>query len=162
MGGIGDFFEDIFDVFWDILSAPFEWLGDLFEPEIPEMPDMPYSTVSPTYSQEKIVNTMSSGSPIPIAFGRVKVGGNVIRTSKSETTRAFIIGLCEGEIYRFLPSSEEPNSFGSPLINDIPWEELNDYNLISNGEFNSSTEHWYTSRCGGEDGQYSYRKLDRH
>jgi len=68
---------------------------------------------TPSYA-DNIGNTMSSSAPVPLGFGRVKTGGNVVRISPSGNTRAFIVSICEGPI----------NAYSGVSVNGIGWSAL--------------------------------------
>jgi len=73
-------------------------------------------TGSPTFGGDRIYNTESTLYPIPIIYGHVKVGGNIIRryTYGGDKLLIMIIGLCAGEI----------ESISDPELNDDSWDEM--------------------------------------
>ena len=71
---------------------------------------------SPTFGNDRIYNTESTLYPIPIVYGRVKVGGNIIRryVYGGDSKLVMVIGLCSGEI----------ESIENPELNDDSWDEM--------------------------------------
>lgn len=71
---------------------------------------------SPTFGNDRIYNTESTLYPIPITYGRVKVGGNIIRryVYGGDSLLIMCIGLCSGEI----------ESIEDPELNDDSWDEM--------------------------------------
>ena len=65
------------------------------------MPDMPSS---PTYSKDSPTNTIEEGLEIPRAYGRVRLGGNVLRvnTPDSDAYVKMLVAHCEGPIDQIL------------------------------------------------------------
>lgn len=71
---------------------------------------------SPTYGFTELENTRSQALPIPVIYGRVKVGGNIIyhRVSDDSKTIYMAVGLGEGEI----------SGVSDIRANDIPIEDI--------------------------------------
>lgn len=74
--------------------------------------------VSPTYEFGKLVNTHSQALPVPIIYGRVKVGGNIIyhKISDDKKTVTMAVGIGEGEI----------DEIEQIYVDDVPIEEVKD------------------------------------
>ena len=71
---------------------------------------------SPTFSADDIYNTASTIYPIPIGYGKFKMGGNIIyrRTFWGDTRLHTVVALCMGEV----------ESIADPELNDSPWTEM--------------------------------------
>ncbi|RLB10834.1 MAG: hypothetical protein DRG39_05455, partial [Deltaproteobacteria bacterium] len=85
-----------------------------FDIDVPEV-----GMGTPTYEGSFPVLTVQEGSPIPIAFGRCLLAGNILRAndpSKSNNIK-MIVGHCEGEVY----SDYDPPVPLCVLVNNLPW-----------------------------------------
>lgn len=96
---------------WEASLTPalFAPLDDLLKWATPDL-DIPEG---PNYA-DQLKSYMSISAPIALALGKVKATGNIIRTSPSGDTRAFIVGICKGEI----------DSFSGVSINDLGFNKL--------------------------------------
>lgn len=101
---------------YDVYKIPIEWGKDAYEYVrdvfIPDYPD------PPTYEEdvpERQTTTTVEGYPIPLAYGEVEIGSNILRSNdEDETTEKFIFSHCVGPI----------QSIDSVKINDTAWGDI--------------------------------------
>src|SRR5210317_1161015 len=84
------FFSDVFDFVGDIFNEVIEWFVDI--PDVPAYEDK---------SQGVLLNKQSNLAPIPVVYGKRKIGGTrvFVETSGADNQYLYIcLALCEGEI----------------------------------------------------------------
>jgi len=120
-GVLGDIFEDVIDFIepvFEFINDPlglmsewmFDWIfdpGGIFDDVIPP--------TSPTYSSDRVGNTISEGVFVARCYGKCKIGGNKIRfNDPDDSDLRIIVSHCQGTV----------NGITEWQINDVEWSEL--------------------------------------
>lgn len=91
---------------WGLVSsAGLGWLFGASVGSLFDQPSVDFGSSSPNYSFSEIYNTKSQLLPIPIAYGRVRMGGNVFLQQFYDDKKQkmdMLVGLSQGPIHRVI------------------------------------------------------------